>query len=128
MCSASLWRPILIFARTTFVGFVVVRVQVGLWLDWNPESRSRPPLGPRHTFAVDLLLGGGNPYDVAKMLSDSMETVEKHDMPCVRELRERVRRIMETGTSLEETWNCGVRTASRRPKETTPAGANLSSR
>jgi hypothetical protein len=126
MCSASLWRPILIFARTTFVGFVVVRVHVGLWLDWNNQDAARRLA--HDTFAVDLLLGGGNPYDVAKMLSDSMETVEKHDMPCVRELRERVRRIMETGTGLEETWSCGVRTASRRPKETTPAGANLLSR
>jgi hypothetical protein len=29
-------------------------------------------------------------------------TVEKHYMPFVRELRERVRRILENGTGLEE--------------------------
>jgi len=48
------------------------------------------------------LLRGASPYDVAKMLGDTIETVEKHYMPFVRELRERVRRILETGTGLEE--------------------------
>ena len=43
-----------------------------------------------------------SPYDVAKMLGDTIETVEKHYTPFVRELRERVRRILETGTGLEE--------------------------
>ncbi len=56
----------------------------------------------RDTFAVDLLLRGASPYDVAKMLGDTIETVEKHYMPFVRELRERVRKILETGTGLEE--------------------------
>ena len=56
----------------------------------------------RDTFAVDLLLRGASPYDVAKMLGDTIETVEKHYMPFVRELRERVRRIMENGAGLEE--------------------------
>ncbi len=56
----------------------------------------------RDTFAVDLLLRGASPYDVAKMLGDTIETVEKHYMPFVRELRERVRRILETGTGLKE--------------------------
>jgi hypothetical protein len=36
------------------------------------------------------------------MLGDTIETVEKHYMPFVRELRERVRRILESGTGLEE--------------------------
>ena len=49
----------------------------------------------RDTFAVDLLLRGASPYDVAKMLGDTIETVEKHYMPFVRELRDRVRRILE---------------------------------
>jgi integrase len=48
----------------------------------------------RDTFAVDLLLRGASPYDVAKMLGDTIETVEKHYMPFVRELRDRVRRII----------------------------------
>ena len=56
----------------------------------------------RDTFAVDLLLRGASPYDVAKMLGDTIETVEKHYMPFVRELRERVRRILENGAGLEE--------------------------
>jgi hypothetical protein len=37
----------------------------------------------------------GNPYDVAKMLGDTIETVEKHYMPFVKELWERVRNILE---------------------------------
>ena len=45
---------------------------------------------------------GASPYDVAKMLGDTIETVEKHHMPFVRELRDRVRRILENGTGLEE--------------------------
>jgi len=47
-------------------------------------------------------LRGASPYDVAKMLGDTIETVEKHYMPFVRELRDRVRRILENGTGLEE--------------------------
>ena len=56
----------------------------------------------RDTFAVDWLLRGASPYDVAKMLGNTIETVEKHYTPFVRELRGRVRRILETGTGLEE--------------------------
>jgi len=37
-----------------------------------------------------------------KMLGDTIETVEKHYMPFVRELRERVRRIMENGAGLKK--------------------------
>lgn len=48
------------------------------------------------------MLRGASPYDVAKMLGDTIETVERHYMPFVRELRERVRRILQTGTGLEE--------------------------
>jgi hypothetical protein len=55
----------------------------------------------RNPFAVDMLRRGANPYDVAKMLEDTIETVEKHYTPFVRELRERVRMILETGTGLE---------------------------
>jgi hypothetical protein len=49
-----------------------------------------------------LLLRGASPYDVAKMLGDTIETVEQHYMPFVRELRDRVRRILENGAGLEE--------------------------
>jgi hypothetical protein len=45
-----------------------------------------------------MLTRGASPYDVAKMLGDTIETVEKHYTPFVRE---RVRMILETGTGLE---------------------------
>jgi hypothetical protein len=47
-------------------------------------------------------LRGASPYDVAKMLGDTIETAEKDYMPFVRELRDRVRRILKNGTGLEE--------------------------
>lgn len=55
----------------------------------------------RDTLAVDMLVRGASPYDVAKVLGDTMETVEKHYTPFVRELRERVRLILETGIGIE---------------------------
>lgn len=55
----------------------------------------------RDTFAVDLLLKGASPYDVAKLLGDTIETVERHYAPFVRELRERARRIVESREGLE---------------------------
>ena len=55
----------------------------------------------RDTFAVDMLARGGSPYDVAKLLGDTIATIEKHYTPFVRELRERVRRLMENGEGLE---------------------------
>lgn len=57
----------------------------------------------RDSFAVDLLARGASPYDVAKLLGDEVATVEKHYAPFVRELRERARRILETGEGLEIT-------------------------
>jgi integrase len=71
----------------------------------------------RDTFAVDMLLRGASPYDVAKMLGDTIETVEKHYMPFVRELRERVRNILETGIGLEELARKTSETAQITPKE-----------
>ena len=56
----------------------------------------------RDTLAVDMLSRGASPYDVAKMLGDTIETVEKHYTPFVKELRDRVRGILETGTGIEE--------------------------
>jgi len=55
----------------------------------------------RDTLAVDLLARGASPYDVAKLLGDTVDTVERHYAPFVRELRERVRNIMENGLGLE---------------------------
>jgi hypothetical protein len=36
------------------------------------------------------------------MLGDTIETIEKHYTPFVKELRDRVRNILETGTGIEE--------------------------
>jgi integrase len=55
----------------------------------------------RDTLAVDMLVRGASPYDVAKTLGDTIETVEKHYTPFVPELRERVRMILESGAGLE---------------------------
>ena len=57
----------------------------------------------RDTFVVDMLSRGASPYDVAKLIGDTVDTIEKHYAPFVRELRERARRIMETGEGLEIT-------------------------
>jgi hypothetical protein len=40
---------------------------------------------------------------VAKLLGDTLDTIEKHYAPFVKELRERARRIMESGEGLEIT-------------------------
>jgi len=53
--------------------------------------------------AVDMLTKGASPYDVAKMLADTIETIEKHYSPFVRELRERVRTILQSEGGLEKT-------------------------
>lgn len=66
----------------------------------------------RDTLAVDMLARGASPYDVAKLLGDTVATVEEHYAPFVRELRERARRIMETGEGLEKT-DCTNITQSR---------------
>src|SRR3989454_12677455 len=41
----------------------------------------------RDTLAVEMLTRGASPYDAAKMLGDTIETIEKHYTPFVRELR-----------------------------------------
>jgi integrase len=56
----------------------------------------------RDTFAVDMLARGGTPYDVAKLLGDEIATIEKHYAPFVRELRERVRSLMENGEGISQ--------------------------
>lgn len=55
----------------------------------------------RDTLAVDMLAGGATPYDVAKMPGDTIDTVERHYTPFVRELRERGRNILAANTGLE---------------------------
>jgi integrase len=56
----------------------------------------------RDTLAVDMLQKGASPYDVAKMLGDTIDTVEKQYAPFTKELRDRARRIMENGEGLEK--------------------------
>jgi integrase len=56
----------------------------------------------RDTLAVDMLARGASPYDVAKVIGDTIDTVEKHYAPFVRELRERVRTILESDGGLEQ--------------------------
>lgn len=58
----------------------------------------------RDSLAVEMLSRGASPYDVAKLLGDTIETVEKHYAPFVRELRERVRRIMESWPEVGRIW------------------------
>ena len=55
----------------------------------------------RDTLAVDMLLRGASPYDVAKILGDTIETVERHYTPFVKELRDRVRALLDNGSGLE---------------------------
>jgi len=61
-----------------------------------------------------MLCRGASPYDVAKMLGDTIETIERHFTPFVGELRERVRNILETGIGLEE-MSGPVREIDRKP-------------
>ena len=67
----------------------------------------------RDTFAVDMLARGATPYDVAKLLGDEIATVEKHYAPFVRELRERVRGLMEKDEGI-------ARYASNNSRDNTP--------
>jgi integrase len=60
------------------------------------------PHRSRDTLAVDMLLKDASPYAVAKTLGDTIEVVEEHYAPCVKELRERTRRIMESWDGLEK--------------------------
>ena len=46
---------------------------------------------------------GASLYDVAKVLADTIETVERHYAPFTKELRERVRGLMNNGEGLEKT-------------------------
>jgi integrase len=56
----------------------------------------------RDTLAVDMLARGLSPYDVAKTLGDTIDTIERHYTPFVKELRDRVRWSFDHGAGLEE--------------------------
>lgn len=56
----------------------------------------------RDTLGVDMLSRGASPSDVAKILGDTIDTVERHYTPFVKELRERVRTLLNSDAGLEE--------------------------
>ncbi|HXM95764.1 MAG TPA: site-specific integrase [Candidatus Dormibacteraeota bacterium] len=72
----------------------------------------------RDTFAVDMLAKGASPYDVAKLLGDTVSTIEKHYAPFVKELRDRARRFMENGEGLEKTSGTFWAQSTSTPKRT----------
>jgi hypothetical protein len=49
-----------------------------------------------------MLHRGASPYDVAKLLGDTVATVEKHYAPFVKELRDRARKFMENSEGIEK--------------------------
>ncbi len=57
----------------------------------------------RDTLAVDMLSRGASLYDVAKILADMIETVERHYAPLTKELRDRVRGLIDNDEGLEKT-------------------------
>ena len=69
----------------------------------------------RDTFAVDLLARGATAYDVAKLLGDTVDTIEKHYAPFVPELRDRARRLMENGEGIEKTHCTFITRSSAKP-------------
>src|SRR5579864_3446497 len=86
------------------------------------QKRTKKVIVPnrfRDTFAVDMLARGASPYDVAKLLGDTIETVEKHYTPFVRELRERVRRLMGNGEGLESWAQFGHSDSQKAPAKST---------
>jgi integrase len=56
----------------------------------------------RSTFAVDLLLKGVPLPSVARILGDTVQTIVKHYLPYVEELREHARLSVTTGKGIEE--------------------------
>ena len=73
----------------------------------------------RDTLAVDMLARGASPHDVAKILGDTIGTVEKHYMPFIGELRERVRMILETGVGVEKSNETTPRPSQYEAKDRT---------
>lgn len=68
------------------------------------------------TLAVDMLVRGATPYDIAKVLGDTIETIERHYTPFFPELRERVRRILEHGVGLEDRTSSTPRKGPTSPR------------
>jgi integrase len=57
----------------------------------------------RDTFCVDMLARGINPYSVARLVGITVDILERHYAPFIPELRERVRRALDSGEGLEAT-------------------------
>ncbi len=55
----------------------------------------------RDSFAVSLFRNGATPYYVSKILGDNVQTIEKHYAPWLREMREDVKRFVETVPELQ---------------------------
>ena len=71
----------------------------------------------RDTLAVNMPEQGTSSYDVAKMLEDTIETIEKHYAPFVPELRERVRGILESVRECSDRVKLTVTNMSQKPTE-----------
>jgi integrase len=56
----------------------------------------------RDTFACDMLARGTSIYDVAKMLADTVDTVEKHYAQFVPAARDAIQVRMDSGIGIEE--------------------------
>lgn len=86
----------------------------------------------RDTFAVDMLARGWDSLRRCQAASDTVDTIEKHYAPFVKQLRDRVRGLMENGEGTEKTNCTNVAQASRetqnpmkvtRNKALSPRGA-----
>lgn len=58
---------------------------------------------------------GATAFDVAKMLGDTVRTIEEHYARSVKELRERARCIMENGEGIEK-LDCTINYPAARGK------------
>ena len=67
----------------------------------------------RDTLAVNMLEQGAGPYDVAKMLGDTIATTEKHYTPFVPVLRERVRGFLESASEVRDRAKISVTNQSK---------------
>jgi site-specific recombinase XerD len=56
----------------------------------------------RDTFACDMLARGASIFDVAKMLADTVETIEKHYASFVQAARDAAQLKMDNGIGIEE--------------------------
>ena len=56
----------------------------------------------RDTFACDMLARGASIFDVAKMLADTVDTVEKHYAQFVPAARDAAQNLMDRGVGIEE--------------------------